>query len=156
MQFKQSTGTAVPTPPLDVAVGILLASDGRYLLSCRPAGRPSAGFWELPGGKVEPGETVIQALQRELHEELGITFDAAADHCQPFITLEHAYPHAVVRLQVCLVRNWHGQPTPREGQRLCWLSLWDNTVEVAPILPATIPVLERLRAARDTLPLSKG
>jgi len=143
--------TDSPPPPLDVAVGILLDCDSRYLLSCRPAGRPSAGFWELPGGKVEPGETVFQSLQRELQEELGITFEAAADHCQPFLTLEHTYPRFVVRLQVCLVRKWQGQPTPREGQRLCWLSLWDNAVDVAPILPATIPVLEQLRAARAEL-----
>ena len=148
--------TASLPPPLDVAVGILLDCDGRYLLSCRPAGRPSAGFWELPGGKIEPGETVIHALQRELHEELGLAIEAAADHCHPFFTLEHTYPHAVVRLQVWLVRKWHGQPQPREGQRLYWLSLWDDAVDVAPILPATIPVLEQLRAARDTLSLPKG
>jgi len=143
--------TDSPSPPLDVAVGILLDSSGRYLLSCRPAGRPSAGFWELPGGKIEPGETVFQALKRELHEELGLAIDAAADHCHPFFTLEHASPRAVVRLQVWLVRKWHSQPTPREGQRLCWLSLWDNALDVAPILPATLPVLERLRAARAEL-----
>jgi len=148
--------TESPHPLLDVAVGILLDADGRYLLSSRPAGRPSAGSWELPGGKIEPGETVWEALQRELHEELGITIDGAANHCQPFMTLEHVYPQAVVRLQVCLLRKWDGTPQPREGQRLCWLSLWDDAIDLAPVLPATIPVLERLRAARGELTLPEG
>ena len=64
--------------PVDVAVGVLIQSDGRFLLTSRPAGKVYAGYWEFPGGKLEAGETVEQALRRELHEELGITIGAAA------------------------------------------------------------------------------
>ena len=64
--------------PVDVAVGVLIDADGRFLLTSRPTGKVYAGYWEFPGGKLEAGETVEQALRRELHEELGITIGAAA------------------------------------------------------------------------------
>ena len=68
---------AEPRRPVDVAVGVLIRPDGRFLLTSRPEGKVFAGYWEFPGGKLEAGETVEQALRRELHEELGITIGAA-------------------------------------------------------------------------------
>ncbi len=79
---------------VDVAVGVLLRANGQFLLGSRPAGKPYAGYWEFPGGKLEDGETALQALQRELHEEMGITVTAAT----PWLTQRFVYPHATVRL----------------------------------------------------------
>ena len=83
----------------EVAVGILLRGDGAMLLSTRPPGKPYAGYWEFPGGKLEAGETVEQALRRELEEELGITIASAS----VWKVTEHDYPHALVRLHWCKV-----------------------------------------------------
>ena len=79
---------------VEVAAAILLR-DGEFLLAQRPRGKVYAGYWEFPGGKVESGETLRQALQRELHEELGIVIDAAS----PWLSREFSYPHADVRLK---------------------------------------------------------
>ena len=89
----------------EVAVGVLVQPDGRYLLAQRPAGKPYEGYWEFPGGKLEAGESVEAALARELHEELGI--DVKASHL--WHTLEHDYPHAYVRLFFCKVTEWSGR-----------------------------------------------
>lgn len=124
-------------PVTEVAVGVLVQPDGRYLLAQRPEGKPYAGYWEFPGGKLEAGESVEAALARELHEELGIS--VTASHL--WHTLEHDYPHAYVRLYFCKVTGWSGEPHGREGQAFVWQSL-PATVE--PLLPATIPVLEWL------------
>jgi mutator protein MutT len=91
-----------PRRPVDVAVGVLLDSEGRFLITSRPEGKVYAGHWEFPGGKIEAGETVAQALQRELHEELGITIGAA----QPWKITLHDYAHARVRLHFCKVFDW--------------------------------------------------
>ncbi|BEU22703.1 NUDIX domain-containing protein [Paraburkholderia terrae] len=126
-------------PVTEVAVGVLVQPDGRYLLAQRPAGKPYEGYWEFPGGKLEPGETVEAALARELHEELGI--DVQASH--RWHVLEHDYPHAYVRLYFCKVTAWDGEPHGREGQAFAWQTL---PAQVSPLLPATIPVLEWLAA----------
>jgi len=126
-------------PVTEVAVGVLVQSDGRYLLAQRPPGKPYEGYWEFPGGKLERGETVETALARELHEELGIVMT----QCHRWHTLEHDYPHAYVRLHFCKVTGWTGEPHGREGQAFSWQRL---PVEVAPLLPAAIPVLELLAA----------
>jgi 8-oxo-dGTP diphosphatase len=120
--------------PVDVAVGVLIAPDGRFLLTSRPEGKVYAGHWEFPGGKVEPGETVEQALRRELHEELGITIGAA----EPWRVSLHDYPHALVRLHFCKVRQWEGEFEMREGQQMAWDDL---PATVKPLLPGTLPVL---------------
>ncbi len=120
--------------PVDVAVGVLIAPDGRFLLTSRPEGKVYAGHWEFPGGKVEPGETVEQALRRELHEELGISIGAA----EPWRTTMHDYPHALVRLHFCRVRQWSGAFEMRERQQMAWQDL---PATVAPLLPGTLPVL---------------
>ena len=120
--------------PVDVAVGVLIDGDDRFLLTSRPDGKVYAGYWEFPGGKLEEGETVGQALARELHEELGITIGAA----EPWKVEIVDYPHARVRLHFCKVYDWQGDFTMREGQAMAWQDL---PVDVAPVLPGTIPVL---------------
>ena len=124
-------------PWTEVAAGILLRGDGAMLLSSRPVGKPYAGYWEFPGGKIEAGESVEQALRRELQEELGITIAAA----QPWKVTEHDYPHALVRLHWCKVFDWQGAFEMREGQRMAWQA-WPPTVR--PLLPGAFPVLEML------------
>ena len=123
-----------PRRPVDVAVGVLIDSDGRFLLTSRPAGKVYAGHWEFPGGKVEAGESIEAALQRELHEELGITIGVAT----PWKTTLHDYAHALVRLHFCKVFDWRGEFEMREAQQMAWQTL---PVEVEPLLPGTLPVL---------------
>ncbi|MFN3611362.1 NUDIX domain-containing protein [Tepidimonas sp.] len=123
-----------PRPVVDVAVGVLIDRDGRFLLTTRPSGKAYAGHWEFPGGKVEPGETVEQALRRELQEEIGVTIGAA----HPWRVLEADYPHARVRLHVCRVHDWRGELQMHEGQAFAWQTL---PVTVAPVLPGTWPLL---------------
>ena len=127
--------------PVDVAVGVLIDAAGRFLVTSRPVGKVYAGHWEFPGGKIEAGESVAQALQRELHEELGITIGDA----QPWKTTLHDYAHALVRLHFCKVFNWHGDFEMREAQQMAWQTL---PVVVAPLLPGTLPVLAWLAEER--------
>ena len=124
-----------------VAAGILIDSENRYLLGQRPAGKPYAGYWEVPGGKVEKDETIFQALQRELQEELGIDIQSSEE----LTVLEHDYPHAYVRLHVSIIRNWTGDPIGREGQALSWELIGAEKPSVEPLLPAAWPMLECLR-----------
>lgn len=128
----------------EVAVGVLVRADGHFLLTSRPAGKPCAGFWEFPGGKIEPGETVEQALARELHEELGIHIA----HAQPWQVTEHSYPHALVRLHWCKVHQWEGQLQMREQQTMSWQQL---PVTVTPVLEGTYPALQWLAQERGHL-----
>jgi 8-oxo-dGTP diphosphatase len=121
--------------PVDVAVGVLIDRDGRFLLTSRPDGKVYAGYWEFPGGKLEPGETVEQALQRELHEELGIQIGAVLPWKSELVD----YAHARVRLHFCKVFDWQGDFQMREGQAMAWQSL---PVQVRPVLPGTVPVLQ--------------
>src|SRR3982074_1611646 len=97
----------------------LVDADSRVLLAQRPAGKPMAGLWEFPGGKVKEGETPEAALIRELAEELGI--DVAASCPAPFTFASHAYAdfHLLMPLYVC--RKWQGSVTPREGQQITWV-----------------------------------
>ena len=124
-----------------VAAGILIDAEGRYLLGQRPEGKPYSGYWEVPGGKVEQGETVFQALKRELQEELGIDIHSSEE----LTVLEHDYPHAYVRLHVSIIRSWSGTPRGCEGQALSWELLTAKSPSVEPLLPAAWPMLERLR-----------
>ncbi len=127
---------------IEVAVGVLQRPDGCFLLTSRPPGKVYAGYWEFPGGKLEPGETVLQALERELHEELGISVMGG----EPWRTQVVDYPHALVQLNFCKVLHWHGDLQMREGQAYCWQGL---PVDVGPILPGAVPVLEWLALERD-------
>lgn len=118
----------------EVAVGVLVRPDGAFLLTSRPAGKAYAGYWEFPGGKIEAGESVAQALCRELQEELGITIGEA----QPWRVEMVDYPHALVRLNFCKVFDWSGELQMREAQSYSWEQL---PVQVSPVLPGTVPVL---------------
>ncbi|RZL59906.1 NUDIX domain-containing protein [Variovorax guangxiensis] len=136
--------TAVGAPVrkhTEVAVGILIRADDALLLSTRPEGKPYAGYWEFPGGKIEAGESVEQALRRELEEELGITISGA----EVWKVTEHDYPHALVRLHWCKVHAWKGEFEMREGQAMCWQQL---PLDVTPVLPGALPVLAWLADER--------
>ncbi|OGI39635.1 MAG: DNA mismatch repair protein MutT [Candidatus Muproteobacteria bacterium RBG_16_62_13] len=123
---------------IDVAAAVIRRTDGRILLAERPAGKPWAGYWEFPGGKIEAGESVLQALTRELHEELGIEIDRAV----PWITFEYAYPEKHVRLHFWRVLAWHGSPHGREDQQLSWED--PRAVAAQPLLPANEKVMRAL------------
>lgn len=127
---------------VDVAVGVLIRADGDFLLTSRPAGKVYEGYWEFPGGKLESGETVAQALARELHEELGITVGDVT----PWKVELVDYPHALVRLNFCKVFSWSGELQMREAQSFSWQQL---PVRVEPVLPGTVPVLQWLADERD-------
>ena len=120
---------------VQVAVGVLVREDEAFLLTSRPPGKVYAGYWEFPGGKLEAGESVEQALRRELQEEIGITID----DCQPWQVERIDYPHALVQLNFCKVRRWSGTLQMREGQQFAWQQL---PVNVVPVLPGTVPVLQ--------------
>ena len=124
-------------PCTDVAVGILVQADGRFLLTTRPPGKSYEGHWEFPGGKLEAGETVEGALVRELNEELGIEIE----HVERWREQVVDYPHALVRLHFCKVSRWRGDLVMREGQRFAWQQL---PVTVTPVLAGTLPVLQWL------------
>jgi 8-oxo-dGTP diphosphatase len=124
-------------PITEVAVGVLINAQGEFLLTSRPVGKVYEGYWEFPGGKLEAGETVEQALRRELQEEIGITIEGA----QPWKTEVVDYPHALVRLNFCKVFAWQGNLHMREGQQFAWQRL---PVSVQPVLPGTVPVLNWL------------
>jgi len=135
------TAPAEPRAAVDVAVGILVRPDGAFLLTTRPEGKVYAGYWEFPGGKLEPGETVEPALRRELQEEIGVTIGAV----HPWHVKEFDYPHARVRLHFCKVFEWTGELHMHEGQQMAWETL---PVKCAPVLPGTVPVLEWFAAER--------
>ena len=122
----------------DVAAAVLVDCDGRFLLAQRPPGKVYAGYWEFPGGKVEPGERFVEALQRELLEELGITVRTA----YRWITRRYVYAHAHVRLHFFRVTEWEGVPHPQEGQAFEWQR--PGHPIVSPMLPANAPVLDAL------------
>jgi len=125
-------------PVIEVAVAVITRSDGSFLLARRPEGKPYAGYWEFPGGKVEPGESSLHALNRELMEELGIHIELA----YPWITRVFTYAHATVRLYFYKLVKWHGELHAYENQELFWQSAGE--VGVAPMLPANVPVLRAL------------
>ena len=121
-------------PEVQVAVGVLVRPDGRFLLTSRPPGKVYAGYWEFPGGKLEAGETVEEALRRELQEEIGITIGQV----HPWKVERVDYPHDLVCLHFCKVFEWAGALQMHEGQSFAWESL---PVQSEPVLPGTVPVL---------------
>jgi 8-oxo-dGTP diphosphatase len=120
----------------EVAVGILVNTEGHYLMTTRPEGKVYAGYWEFPGGKLETGETVVQALHRELIEEIGLAIDSLSTLVWREQMVD--YPHALVRLHFCKVTSWTGVLTMHEGQNFEWAELPTN---LSPILPGALPVL---------------
>ena len=123
---------------IEVAAAVIERPDGRFLLAQRPPGKVYAGYWEFPGGKIEPGEPAERALARELHEELGIDVETV----YPWITREYVYPHGHVRLHFFRVLAWHGEAHPREEQAIAWQGA--GAPALAPMLPANAPVLAAL------------
>ena len=126
----------------DVAVAVFIKPDGSFLLSSRPDGKPYSGYWEFPGGKIEPGETVRAALKRELHEELNVVID----QCTPWFAFMMHYQHASVRLHTWRVTAWHAADARgmmgMEGQAFCWQRLDD--ISAAPVLPGCLPIFRAL------------
>ncbi|MEJ5029696.1 MULTISPECIES: NUDIX domain-containing protein [unclassified Comamonas] len=136
------TDTTETRSHTDVAVGVLIReSDHALLITSRPLGKPRAGWWEFPGGKLEAGETVEEALRRELVEELGIRID----NCIAWKVTEHDYSHALVRLHWCKVTQWSGDFEMREGQQMSWQQL---PLTVSPVLEGSFPVLQWLSEER--------
>jgi len=117
-------------PVVDVAVGVIRAPDGRVLLAERTAGKDAAGFWEFPGGQVDPGESAAQAAARELVEEVGVH----ALELAPWRVYEHDFPAKRVRLHWFHVRRWSGEASGREGQRVAWVD--PACPSVGPLLPS--------------------
>jgi 8-oxo-dGTP diphosphatase len=125
---------------ITVAACALVDSDGRVLLAQRPEGKPMAGLWEFPGGKVEAGETPEQTLIRELEEELGIVVKEAC--LAPLTFASHSYPefHLLMPLYIC--RRWEGIVTAQEGQALTWVR--PNRLRDYPMPPADVPLIAHL------------
>ncbi len=125
-----------------VAACALIDADGRVLLAQRPQGKPMAGLWEFPGGKVESGERPEVSLIRELKEELGIS--VKEDCLAPLTFASHAYPdfHLLMPLYVC--RRWEGTVTALEGQNLTWVR--PNKLRDYEMPPADVPLIAHLMA----------
>ena len=121
-----------------VAAAVILRPDGQVLLAQRPAGKAYAGYWEFPGGKLEPGESPRAALDRELHEELGLRVRRAG----PWLVQRFVYPHAYVELNFFRVYAWEGEPVGHDGQAFSWQT--PGRFDVAPLLPANTTVLRAL------------
>ncbi|NNF17987.1 MAG: Nudix family hydrolase [Gammaproteobacteria bacterium] len=125
--------------PVHVVAAVLRSAEGHVLIQERPPGKDMSGYWEFPGGKVQPGEAAWDALARELHEELGVTARAG----QPLITLHHTYEERSVRLEMWDVEHWRGVAHPRENQTLSWCAVAD--LDAVRLLPADGPVITALR-----------
>jgi 8-oxo-dGTP diphosphatase len=123
-----------------VAACALVDADGRVLVAQRPAGKPMAGLWEFPGGKLLLGETPEDCLIRELREELAV--DTEASCLAPLTFASHAYDrfHLLMPLYVC--RVWRGEPLPREGQALRWAR--PREMRKLPMPPADLPLIPAL------------
>lgn len=125
-------------PLVPVVAGALMRADGGFMLGSRPEGKPYAGYWEFPGGKVEAGESHLDALAREFHEEMGITVREAT----PWQRRVHHYEHASVELLFFRIWAWDGEPQPHEGQRFAWQEPGRHSV--SPMLPANASILKAL------------
>jgi len=129
----------VSAAPIHVVAGVLQDAQGRVLLAQRPPGKHLAGSWEFPGGKSDPGEAPVDALARELREELGIVIESA----RPLIRVPHEYAEKRIVLDVWRVAAWSGSPEPREGQRLAWAEL--DALDRVPMPDADRPAVTALR-----------
>lgn len=125
-----------------MAAGILRDAAGRILIAQRPAGGHAGGFWEFPGGKLQPGESAAEALVRELREEIGIQVEAAT----PYMAYRHEYPERSVELHVFLVERYAGEPRGVEGQPLRWVTV--DEFSSAGLLEADLPIAGKLLAER--------
>ncbi|MCL2643911.1 MAG: Nudix family hydrolase [Betaproteobacteria bacterium] len=133
----------MPPEIVDVAAGVIVRQDGRFLLGQRPQGSFYPGYWEFPGGKVEPGESPARALCRELYEELGLR----AERLYPWLVRIHHYEHACVRLHFFEVAQWQGDIRASIHEALDWVLPGDPDAP-APMLPANGPILKALALPR--------
>ena len=124
-----------------VAVGVMVDERGRVLISQRPQASHQGGLWEFPGGKLEPGESVQQALQRELHEELDIVINLS--NCFPLKKLKYHYPEKSVLLDVWSVMNFSGRPRGKEGQKVKWMPINQLAAESFPC--ANLEIIKALQ-----------
>ncbi len=122
-----------------MAAGALVDETGRVLLTRRHDHAHQGGLWEFPGGKLEPGESALQALHRELGEELGI----APQTLRPLIRVQHGYPECEVVLHLWRIERWRGEPRGREGQPLAWVA--PEALDDYPMPAADRPVVQALR-----------
>ena len=118
-----------------IVTAAIILNESRVLIGRRKPNQALGGYWEFPGGKLEAGETVVQALRRELQEEIGITIQ----DCTLWKTERIDYPHALVQLNFCKVTQWTGELQMLESQSFAWQQL---PVVVTPVLPGTVPVLQ--------------
>lgn len=131
----------MPKPLVLVAAAALTDVDRRVLIAQRPAGKPMAGLWEFPGGKVNPGETPEEALVRELAEELGI--EVCLECLAPFTFASHSYEDFHLLMPLFLCAKWEGEVTPREGQTLKWVRA--GRLREFPMPPADLPLIPYLQ-----------
>jgi 8-oxo-dGTP diphosphatase len=123
----------------NVAAGILCDAEGRVLIAERLGGGPFHGMWEFPGGKIGAGESSVEALSRELAEELGIEITS----CASFMNLRHEYDDRIVTIEFFIVSDWVSEPIGREGQALKWVPR--ERLDADELLPADVPVVKALR-----------
>jgi 8-oxo-dGTP diphosphatase len=123
----------------NVAAGILCDAEGRVLIAERLGGGPFKGMWEFPGGKISAGESSVEALSRELAEELGIEITS----CASFMNLRHEYDDRIVTIEFFIVSDWVSEPVGREGQALKWVPR--ERLDADELLPADVPVVKALR-----------
>jgi 8-oxo-dGTP diphosphatase len=125
-------------PTIDVALGVLINASGELLLGRRPEGVFMPGYWEFPGGKLDPDETPVDALARELHEELGVEFSAP----EPVDVFFHEYPDRCVKLHVWKIKDFSPEPKGVEGQTIRWVPV--DALDGLPLLEGSLMILPHL------------
>ncbi len=138
---KEYPELLVKMPFMHISAGVLVDEDGRILIAKRPEGKPMAGLWEFPGGKMEEGEVPQIALARELQEELGIKTSPGCFLPLTFISHRYKKFHLIMYLFVC--RKWVGTPTGQEGQELKWIKPRDLVNYDMP--EANLPLISAVR-----------
>lgn len=134
---------AVPVPLTRVAVGVLTTAENRVLVARRAPHQHQGDLWEFPGGKIEPGESLAEALAREFAEEVGLELDVPVD-LSPWQVIEHDYGDRQVRLEVARIGAFAGEASGREGQEVRWMTV--QTLDPADFPAANAPIIEALQA----------